>query len=185
MVCTQIARGAGIRCVFLATKHRRVMVLILFLNRLRERFSVTLTKLTQAQASRAARVSRTSIWRAVRDGRLSAERVEDGSLQIDASELLRVYPSADLERVRIGSTAVTRTRTRDILHADKDRNDGELRALTAHLEELKRDKERLVRDLEVAAKERQQLLSMLEAKDRLLEDKRERKRWWFRARSTP
>ena len=125
---------------------------------------MTLTKLTQAQAARAARVSRTSIWRAVREGRLSAERLDDGSLRLDASELLRVYPRADLDR----------------------RIDGELRALTAHLDELKRDKERLVRELDDAAGERRQLLSMLEAKDRLLEDKRERKRWrWFRARGAP
>jgi ribosomal protein S15P/S13E len=162
------------------------MLLGVFLNVLRERSLVTLTKLTQAQAARAARVSRTSIWRAVREGRLSAERLDDGSLRIDASELLRVYPRADLDRARRGGDGVTRTGTSDAQRALKGRIDGELRALTEHLDELKRDKERLVRELEAAAAERRQLLSMLEAKDRLLEDKRERKRWrWFRARGAP
>src|SRR5512134_1903753 len=156
-----------------------------FLNVLRERSLVTLTKLSQAQAARAARVSRTSIWRAVREGRISAERLEDGSLRIDASELLRVYPRADIDRARRGSDNVTRTGTSDSQRAHKERIDGELRALTAHLDELKRDKERLVRELDDAAAERRQLLSMLEAKDRLIEDKRERKRWrWFRTRGT-
>ena len=169
----------------LEEKHCRAMVLGVPLNVLRERFPVTLTKLTQAQAARAARTSRTSIWRAVRDGRLSAERLEDGSLRIDASELLRVYPRADIDRARRSGDSVTRTGTSDSQRAPKERIDGELRALTAHLDELKRDKERLVRELEDAAAERRQLLSMLEAKDRLIEDKRERKRWrWFRTRGT-
>lgn len=182
-----LRRGAqrAVRAEFLAEKHRRVMVLAVPLNVLRERFPVTLTKLTQAQAARAARTSRTSIWRAVRDGRLSAERLEDGSLRIDASELLRVYPRADIDRARRSGDSVTRTGTSDSQRAPKERIDGELRALTAHLDELKRDKERLVRELEDAAAERRQLLSMLEAKDRLIEDKRERKRWrWFRPRGT-
>ena len=130
------------------------MVLDVPLNVLRERFPVTLTKLTQAQAARAARTSRTSIWRAVRDGRLSAERLEDGSLRIDASELLRVYPRADIDRARRSGDSVTRTGTSDSQRAPKERIDGELRALTAHLDELKRDKERLVRELEDAAAER-------------------------------
>lgn len=160
------------------------MLLGAFLNVLRERSLVTLTKLSQAQAARAARVSRTSIWRAVREGRISAERLEDGSLRIDASELLRVYPRADIDRARRGGDSVTRTGTSDAQRALKERIDGELRAITEHLDELKRDKERLVRELEVAAAERRQLLSMLEAKDRLLEDKR--KRWrWFRALGAP
>ena len=58
-----------------------------------------LTKLTQAQAARAAGVSRTTIWRAIKDGQLSFERADGKNVLIDASELLRVYPSANLERI--------------------------------------------------------------------------------------
>ena len=47
-------------------------------------------KLTQAEAARAAGVSRTHILRAIKGGKLSAEKLDDGSVRIDGSELLRV-----------------------------------------------------------------------------------------------
>ncbi|MGZ9086744.1 MAG: hypothetical protein ACXW3R_14685 [Rhodoplanes sp.] len=162
--------------MFLAEKRGRAIVLSVAVHLLRERFTVTLTKLSQAQAARAARVSRTSIWRAVHDGRLSAERLDDGSLRIDASELLRIYPRADLERLRIDRNESMRTGTRDSVRTPTHRIEGELRALQVYIDELKRDKERLVRDLATAADERRQLLTMLETKDRLLEDARARRR---------
>src|SRR3954454_17282856 len=61
------------------------------------RNSVTVTpkKLTQAEAARATGVSRTQILRAIKSGRLSSEKLEDGSVRIEVSELLRVWPDAD------------------------------------------------------------------------------------------
>ncbi len=147
---------------------------------------VTATKLTQAEAARAAGVSRTSVWRAIKQGRLSAEPGEDGGIRIDASELLRVFPHADLTRAheRSGDGALN-------VHERSGEHDatGELSALRAHIEELKDDKQHLRTELERATAERTQLLEMLREKDRLLSDQAEhvrllthqgqRTRGWF------
>ncbi len=47
--------------------------------------------LTLGQAARLAGVGKTTLTRAIKAGRLSATRREDGGYQIDSSELSRVY----------------------------------------------------------------------------------------------
>ena len=47
---------------------------------------------TLGQAARAADVSKTTIQRAIKSGRLSASRQQDGSYVIDPSELHRAFP---------------------------------------------------------------------------------------------
>ena len=50
--------------------------------------------LSLAQAAKAAGKSRPTIARAIKSGRLSAGRAADGSYEIDAAELVRVFPLA-------------------------------------------------------------------------------------------
>src|SRR3712207_1333384 len=92
------------------------------------------TKLSQVQAAKAAGVSRVTIYRAIKSGRLSVERDEHGSMHIDASELLRVFPDASLahaqERAPDGATSTP----------EQASEQGELTALRAMLEEVKADK---------------------------------------------
>ena len=47
--------------------------------------------LTLGQAAKVARTSKTTLSRAIKAGRLSAERRDDGSYQIDPAELSRVF----------------------------------------------------------------------------------------------
>jgi hypothetical protein len=47
---------------------------------------------TLGQAAKAAEVSKTTIQRAIKSGRLSASRQEDGSYIIDPAELHRAFP---------------------------------------------------------------------------------------------
>jgi Helix-turn-helix domain len=47
---------------------------------------------TMGQAAKAADVSKTTIQRAIKSGRLSASRQDDGSYVIDPAELHRVFP---------------------------------------------------------------------------------------------
>ncbi len=153
------------------------------------RCAVQSTKLSQSAAARAAGVSRTTIWRALKDGTLSAERTKDGSLCIDASELLRLYPRADLARVRAAAPSEPVNAHE---HARAPESSGEVQALRFLIDELKasqstqRDEIGFLRsELSRAREERERLLSMLEAKDRLLTDQRERtasRRWWQRWR---
>jgi excisionase family DNA binding protein len=48
--------------------------------------------LSLGQAARLTGLGKTTITRAIKSGRLSASRKEDGSYEIDAAELARVYP---------------------------------------------------------------------------------------------
>jgi hypothetical protein len=116
---------------------------------------VSSTKLTQGQAARAAGVSRTTIWRAMKDGRLSYEKADNGSFRIDLSELVRLFPDARIVPGERHARAGTETGT-----------EGEFanafNGLHALVRELKEDKTRLQAELERAAQERTQLLSMLD-----------------------
>lgn len=52
----------------------------------------TLMELSLVQAAKEAGKSKSSIHRAIKSGRLSAQRYEDGTYSIDPSELFRVFP---------------------------------------------------------------------------------------------
>jgi hypothetical protein len=145
------------------------------------------TKLSQGQAARAAGVSRTTIWRAMKDGRLSYEKGADGSFQIDLSELVRVFPDADVGRTRTGTRA-GEPNMQGAGHAN------EFNGLRELVQELKEDKARLQGELDRAAEERKRLLAMLERQTehvRLLTDQRAtepQRSWltrWFSRRATP
>ena len=104
----------------------------------------------------------------MKDGRLSYEKGPDGSFQIDLSELTRVFPDADVERTGT-STRADAPNTHGAEHANG------FNALQALVQELKEDKTRLQRELDRAAEERQQLLTMLDRQSeqvRLLTDQR-------------
>lgn len=69
--------------------------------------------LSMLQAAKLAGTSKASIHRAIKAGRLSAGRREDGTYAIDPSELARVYPirieTAQPERSETGSEPVAET----------------------------------------------------------------------------
>ena len=50
--------------------------------------------LTLSDAANAAGVAKSTIWRAIKSGRISASRTFTGSYQVDAAELFRVFPPA-------------------------------------------------------------------------------------------
>jgi hypothetical protein len=47
--------------------------------------------LSLGEAAERARTSKVDIWRAIREGRLSAQRTDDGGFAIDPAELFRVF----------------------------------------------------------------------------------------------
>jgi hypothetical protein len=136
-------------------------------------------KLTQAEAARAAGVSRTHILRAIKGGRLSAEKLEDGGVRLDASELLRVWPKADLERARNSGNS----------HGNSGNGVGN-DATEALLAEVRQDRDRLRVELDKEREQRQQLVRVIEEQAaavrsqgeqiKLLTDQRERRPWWQR-----
>ena len=80
---------------------------------------VTMTTLTLGQAAKLASVGKTTLTRAIKSGRLSAERREDGSYRIDPAELSRAYEISV-------ETPETVTGTGDVVHrATVGRDTGE------------------------------------------------------------
>jgi hypothetical protein len=142
-------------------------------------------KLTQAEAARAAGVSRTHILRAIKGGRLSSEKLEDGGVRIDASELLRVWPKANLEQAR--NSGNSHGDSGGNSHGDTG-NSGGNGATEALLAEVRQDRDRLRVELDKEREQRQQLVRVIEEQAaavrsqgeqiKLLTDQRERRPWW-------
>jgi hypothetical protein len=119
------------------------------------------------QAAKAAGRSKTTIHRAIKSGRLSAARTEDGGWSIDPSELSRAYPetgngSVPLER---SVTAGRSEAEREQLRGERDR----YQALAEEREETIRD---LRHRLDVEGEERRKLIALLTAPARVP--------WWRR-----
>jgi hypothetical protein len=54
--------------------------------------------LSLGEAAEKARTSKVDIWRAIREGRLSAQRTDDGGFAIDPAELFRVFETQRSEQ---------------------------------------------------------------------------------------
>jgi len=143
-----------------------------------------MTTLTLGQAAKLAGVGKTTLTRAIKSGRLSAERREDGSYRIDPAELSRAY------EIRI-ETPVTGSVTGDVVHrATAGRDTGEtaemaarqaaLDAEIAGLREIVRrldDQARDLRDERDAWRVQAENASLAVM---LLTDQSSRRSWWKR-----
>jgi hypothetical protein len=132
------------------------------------------------QAAKAGGISKTSLHRAIKTGRVSAIKNESGLYEIEPAELHRVYPPAEVaersDNPALGQdgtagtgveTAVLR-REIELLRervADKESVIEDLRTRLDHSEQERRDKDR-------------QLTA-------LLTDQRQgkRRRWWWRRKA--
>jgi transcriptional regulator with XRE-family HTH domain len=138
-------------------------------------------KLSQAQAARAAGVTQTQINRLIKSGKLSCEKTDDGRVLIEASELLRVYPGANIEEARKSGKPLTRKadgalgetvnvstlrELLDELKAQRDQHKTELAQRDDTIADLRRR-------LDTSEEERRAML-------RLLEDQRSKPRPWWR-----
>lgn len=151
-------------------------------------------KLSLRDAAAQAGVSKTTILRAIRSGRLSAPRNDDGGYAIDPAELFRVYPpgtSMDQEdRNSTGAedqntppqwTAETATRTAAL--------EAEILALKELVRRLDLDKQEMVRrfdlDRQDLKAERDRWAGIAEASQRQITHLTEQRRgWWpFRKRA--
>ena len=76
-----------------------------------------MTGLSLREAAKEAAVSKSTILRAVKAGRLSAARTDDGGYRIDPAELCRVYPpeSRATRQNRIGAHGVGQSATAEVI----------------------------------------------------------------------
>lgn len=124
--------------------------------------------LTLGQAARLTGTSKTTLTRAIRAGRLSATRRDDGSYEIDGSELSRVYPVRTDDTPATGTTASDATpdaTALDALKAEIEGLKGQLALMRDHLDEVRGQRDGWQRQAE--------------ATQRLLEDQRPARRGWF------
>jgi hypothetical protein len=127
---------------------------------------------TLGDAARATGKSKPTIAKAIKVGRLSAARADDGSYQIDPAELHRVYPVASKSDDNLLHDVTPSVD--DGLHGGLPGELAKWRALATEREETIRD---LRQRLDAEAAERRRLTALL------LTDQRERVPWyrrWFR-----
>jgi hypothetical protein len=112
---------------------------------------------TLGEATKATGISKTSLHRAIKSGRISAKKKDDGSYEIDPSELHRVYPAVEqgnssdnsvLEQTVTPETLVeTEVLRREVQLlrerlTDKDEMIGDLKGRLDQSEQERREKDR-------------------------------------------
>jgi predicted site-specific integrase-resolvase len=118
--------------------------------------------LTLSDAANAAGVAKSTIWRAIKAGRISASRTVVGSYQVDAAELFRVFPLVQKNdpTKQVATTAIE--------HVGTAAQEAQIAAL--------KDISGLLRDqLEDLRKDRDAWRGQAESNQRLLIDARKRR----------
>ena len=118
---------------------------------------------TLADAARIAGVSRPTIYRLVKEGKVSVTQDERGVKRVDAAELKRVFPNASFETGETGAPV----RTRQTETAPDRVLEVELRGARELLEVTRQA-------LQAEREEKARLLGVVEAQTRMLEDRRTR-----------
>jgi hypothetical protein len=57
-----------------------------------------MTALSLREAAARAKASKSTIWRAIKAGRMNAARTDDGGFAIDPAELFRAFPPDRIEK---------------------------------------------------------------------------------------
>lgn len=116
--------------------------------------------LTLSDAANAAGVAKSTIWRAIKSGRISASRTVIGSYQVDAAELFRVFPPQKNDPTKQVATGIE--------HVGTAAQEAQIAAL--------KDVSGLLRDqLEDLRKDRDAWRGQAESNQRLLIDARKRR----------
>jgi hypothetical protein len=129
------------------------------------------TMLSLSEAAKTARVSKSTIWRACKAGRVSFKRTDTGEFQIDAAELHRVFPfraTSENGKMNHHATGVAQT---------------EMAILEARIAALKDMAELMREQLGDVRKDRDAWRAQAESNQRLLVDARPRRsflRWGSR-----
>ena len=111
--------------------------------------------LSLREAAEQAGTSKSTIWRAIRAGRLSAQRTDDGGFAIDPAELFRAFPPQQPEEERPSGQNATPseaapewpvTPATDELAVKLAVAEAELEGLKALLAEVKANRDELRQD---------------------------------------
>lgn len=126
--------------------------------------------MTLGEAAKQAGISKSTLSRAIKSGKISASRGEDGSYSIDPAELFRVYPPQ--HATHSGNVPMTRDATPTATPATP----GEISALKAEIEGLKAQLALMREHAEDLKTQRDSWQKQAEVAQRLLADHRPAKR---------
>jgi Helix-turn-helix domain len=132
-----------------------------------------MAEMTLSEAAKWAGKGRPTVWRAIKQGKLSARRNDDGQWMIDPAELARVYQAVVSDNVPLKQGAI----------AFETPETAALQQIIALLERQLEDTQAQREDLK---KERDRLLGMVESQTRLITHLSEkpteptRHGWWRR-----
>jgi excisionase family DNA binding protein len=132
--------------------------------------------LTPSEAARQAGISRSTLYRAIRSGRLSATTDTQGKPRIDAAELSRLYHLVPHETSQ--SASVTHQSTQDATPGDTSVSAVLVATMQGRIAALETEVDHLKRALADAQNDKHRLLGLLEVrqlpKPKLKEEPRER-----------
>ena len=123
------------------------------------------TMLSLSEAATTAGIAKSTIWRAIKTGRISASRTYMGTYEVDPAELFRVFPATpkdgDMKQAAMAIAPVA------------------MAALEAQIGALKEVSSLLKEQLEDIRKDRDAWRTQAESNQRLLVDARPRRRGLF------
>lgn len=129
--------------------------------------------LTLGQAARLTGTSKTTLTRAIKAGRLSATRRDDGSYGIDEAELSRVYT------VNVETPATGAVTGAAVHHAPPERDPSDTLALRVEIEGLKAQLALMREHADELRHQRDGWQNQAESAQRLLADHRPVRPRWF------
>lgn len=132
-------------------------------------------KFSLRTAAQHTGTSKSTILRAIKSGRLSATRLEDGGYEIDGAELERVYPTHQAQR------STERGADHGAPGDDTLRTADATAALAAEISGLREILRRADATADELRQDRDRWRSMAESQQRLIADQRPRS-WWQRVR---
>lgn len=129
--------------------------------------------LTMGEAAKLAGISKATLSRAIKNGRVSATRNDKGGFDIDPAELFRAYPRNAATVAANGSVKQSATGIATALEPD------ETLALKAEIDGLKAQLALMREHADDIKAQRDGWQKQAEAAQRLLADQRPAKRGWF------
>jgi len=117
-----------------------------------------MAKLTLGQAAKQVGKSKPTISKAIKDGKLSGEKI-DGVYQIEVSELLRVYDAVSETTEETKATPAPKDPTSAILEIEKKYLEDKVDDLEKRLEEMNEERKSAV---EEARTDRTRLMALIE-----------------------
>lgn len=126
--------------------------------------------LTLGEAAKHSGISKATLSRAIKSGRMSARRNDKGGFDIDPAELFRVFPRNSSSNSSMEQT-VTPVETGDAT--------GETAALRAEIQGLKAQLSLMREHMADTKEQRDKWQQQAENAQRLLADQRQARRGWF------